>query len=187
MAWMRGTKPNISDEVAIQNEEYIPAVPRHVSQPGFGAASNDRKSSILKFRSPPSPLPPPIDPREPMSMASPCRRCKAKQVPCQRRSEWNACIPCHLRKERCSLTPITRAQLQAQRNLAALEATDTLKHDGSTNTRLENMRQGIERLITGQETMLQSIDTLISGVKHLREDINTRMGEEQASKKRKTS
>jgi hypothetical protein len=112
-AWMRGTKSNIPDEVLVASETFIPA-PRNSSPP----------RGILKNRRPPSPPPAPLDRREPAPIAGPCQRCTETQVPCQRIEGWVACIPCHNKREKCSLTPITRAYLQAVKNRAVLDASD---------------------------------------------------------------
>ena len=175
---MHGRKLNISDEVAIQNEKYIPALPPYVSWPHSGPAQTSGRPGILKFWPPPSLLPQLIDLREPTLMASPYQRCRENKLPFQQRSEWKACILCHVKKERCSLTPITCAQIQAEKNRAILEAADTRKHntgDAPLYNQLDNIHHEIKSLNAGQETISGRLNTIISGIKHLWEDINSRM------------
>jgi hypothetical protein len=168
--------------VALRSETHIPSIPRRIS------AQTGGKPGILKFQHPPSPLPQPIDPREPVPVASPCKECTANRLPCQRRADWVACIPCHTKRKRCSLTPIIRALRQAAKNKAILEADTVEGHvvDEALDSRLGKMKDKIVELNARQQSISRGVNIVISGMKRLREEVNTRMtaGEHSAKKPR---
>jgi hypothetical protein len=122
---MQGTKSNLPDDVALQSEVFVDGPAGSQNLP-----DKTNLHSILKSRAPPSPPPAPIDPREPLPIAGPCKRCTKTGIPCQRRSDWWACIPCHVRRERCSLTLIVRAHDQASINRAMLDASESQPSSG---------------------------------------------------------
>jgi hypothetical protein len=153
-ASMRGTKSNLTDEVALRNEEYVTPLPRHVSQH-------------------PSPPPALIDQREPPPIASPCIKCKANQIPCQRRADWSACVPCHAKRERCSLTPITRALKQAARNRAILDDADIVDRMAIDKKLLNKVQEDITTLNAAQESVSRRMNDIVDEMEQLREVINT--------------
>ena len=176
-ASMRGTQSNISDEVALQSETYLPPMPRYVSRP-VSAPQIEGRPGILKHR--PAPVPPSTDPNgmQPALIAVSCNKCMENGLPCQTRQGWKACIPCHERKERCSFTPITSAHNRAVKNRAAVEAANKGKQDDGNilYSQLDKVQHDLTMLIDRQESTRKVLNDVAGGMKRLRETMRTSKG-----------
>ena len=178
-AWMRGKKSTIPDEVAIASETHVPA-PFVASQ----------RSGILKIRSPPSPPPVPLDPREPSPIAGPCQQCRKTQAPCQSLQGWLACIPCHTKKQKCSLTPVTRAYTRAVKNREVLDSSHTATRKVSSHGLQPSPTEILDearKLEARQEEILRGMEDIRSMQKRLYEVIESwESTEEHDAKRRRT-
>jgi hypothetical protein len=171
-AWMRGTKSNISEEVAVASETFVP-------DPG----TSFRRLGILKIQEPPSPLPAQVD--------RPCQRCVETQAPCQQMPGWVACIPCHQMKRKCSLTPISRAYICAGKNRAVLDGSDAATGKVAVDDLQHPQPQILDKirhLEALQEEVSRGIQDILVGQKRLYEVVSSWMSTEdrRPEKRRRT-